>query len=554
MVMMIHDWPTVTVERILKGKPTWYHDYRVEYFKGKYLKIQRGNRSTVLYDVFTFFSTSFVKACREYLGNSDDLDRIEQVKLERDSFTLEGLETKVIPYWRQELFYLVKLCEILRRRLNDAGIYPRQWHGPGAVAGTVLRDKGIKAHKQETPETVREASRHAYYGGRFEQYSVGYAGGPIHQYDIRSAYPHAITRLQSLAATQWQHANTPRRINDYGVYRIDYDGPILDTNPFPYRHASRAIFYPSRIRSSWYWGVEVNSAIRNAKGTVTVLEGWVPTIGELPFLWVREMYDERAQMKRNGNPTQLALKLAMNSIYGKLAQSKGARYRDGRWYLPTYHQLEWAGWVTAATRAKLYEMMVQAGRSLIAVETDALYTDQPISYINEGEALGEWEHDIADAILYVQSGVYFKQTAGEWKLKSRGFEPRNHTYEQWAAVMAQLPANPTATVTQKLRRFGSIPGRDTFAKWYEAERSANIMSTESKRIHMEPLCSACERGLSFGQTLHELHVPEWWLDLDEPSTPHRLPWIDAEPFEDDELVITEDGYMSLEFALDNPDG
>jgi hypothetical protein len=80
------------------------------------------------------------------------------------------------------------------------------------------------------------------------------------------------------------------------------------------------------------------------------------------------------------------------------------------------------------------------------------------------------------------------------------------------------------------------------------------MSTESKRIHMEPLCSACERGLSFGQTLHELHVPEWWLDLDEPSTPHRLPWIDAEPFEDDELVITEDGYMSLEFALDNPDG
>jgi hypothetical protein len=549
MVMMIHKWPQNVVERILKGKPTWYSGYRVEYFKGKYLKLSNGKRSCVLYDVFTFFGTSFVNACREYLGDSEDLQRIAEVKLQRDNFTLDSLETLVIPYWQQELKYLVQLCNILRRRLHDADIYPRQWHGPGAVASTILRAKGIGAHKGETGEAIQEASRHAYFGGRFEQHKVGFYGGTVHQYDIRSAYPHAITRLPSLAAMKWRHYTAPKKVNEYGVYRISYKGDPSKPSPFPWRHPSRRIFYPSVITDSWYWGIEILSAMNNAQGTVTVHEGYVPTgtYQDLPFQWIRTMYDDRARMKREGNPTQLALKLGMNSIYGKLAQSKGARFRNGQWELPRYHQLEWAGWITAATRAKIYEAMMRAGNSLIAVETDAVYTTSPIAGMNIGEDLGQWEHEQSDAILYVQSGVYFKNKGGNWKLKSRGFEPRNHTFDQWINVMHQLPSNPDAAVTQRLRRFGTVPSHVTFAKWYETERTANILTMDSKRVHIADVCSACHREESLAESLHDLYVPEWLLELDTPSHPHSLPWVDNEPFEDDEIIITEDGFMSLEF-------
>jgi hypothetical protein len=252
-VMILRKWPQHIVERILKGLPTHYDGYRVEYFKSKYLKLgdddssgraKEDRRSIVLYDVFTFFSTSFVKACREYLGSSDDFDRIESTKLLRDSFNQSQLETLIIPYWKQELTYLVKLCTILRERMHHAGIYPSQWHGPGAVASTVLRQKGIQAHmSRKLPPDLNEAARSAYYGGRFEQFQLGYYPGTVYQYDIRSAYPFAISRLPSLAEVTWINKQKRKgRFESFALYQISYSAPEawdvrymgwLPPQPFP---------------------------------------------------------------------------------------------------------------------------------------------------------------------------------------------------------------------------------------------------------------------------------------------------------------------------------
>jgi hypothetical protein len=560
MVMMLRHYPKTIAQRVLEGKVTWWNGYRLEYFKGKFLKLSDGTRSTILYDVFTFFSTSFVRACREYMGDDPDFDRIESTKLLRDSFTEETLETLVIPYWQQELSYLVKLCNVLRQRLHEADIFPSQWHGPGAVASAVLKAKGIKAHMAVTPDEVKEGARHAYFGGRFEQFQIGYRdsiqGGPIYQYDIRSAYPDAIRRLPSLANLQWVNRRRYKdRYNTYGLYNVTYhSGPNVTLDrpgPLPWRSARGAIYYPHDIASGWYWGVELAAVAKHLNGTLTVNDSWEPSSDptNFPFQWIATMYDERAKMKAAGNPTQLALKLAMNSIYGKLAQSKGASVDPATmlWKLPTYHQLEWAGWITASCRAKLYDAMVQAGSSLIAVETDAVYCTKKLD-LPCSSKLGDWEEEQTNAIMYVQSGVYFKQdSVGSWKLKSRGFEPRNHTFESWRNVMARLPADSEAVVTLKLRRFGGLPSSSHWARWYEMERTSVILQATSKRVHNPIECVWCDRNTTMVEHMHTLIVPQYGIAADiEPSSPHSLPWVERNALSwPDEWVISEEGYETF---------
>lgn len=564
VTMMIHRFPTHVATRITKGLTTHWDGYRFEWFKGKFLKLSDGVRSIILYDVFTFFATSFVKACEEYLGKSDDIDRIAEVKQLRDSFTLDDLERLVMPYWRQELRYLIRLCDTLRQHFRDAHIPVRQWHGPGAVASAVLRQRGIRAHMATPPPDVLEASRHAYYGGRFEQFKIGEHTGDVYQYDIRSAYPYAITKLPSLAGVTWRRGQRRKdKINHYGLYQISWETrPSLALgapNPLPWRAQDRSIFYPPIIRNSWYWGIELNDLLHTSDGTLTIHDAWEPqgTGDNYPFQFISEMYHERARMKQEGDPTQLALKLAMNSIYGKLAQSKGARKRQGEWQLPAYHQLEWAGWITAYTRTMIRRAISDIGwQNLIAIETDAIYSTTPIppqgfTYIDIGPDLGQWDPDHSDAIMYIQSGVYFKRYGNDWKLKSRGFEPRNHTAQTWHMVLTQLPANPTLTIATQTRRFGGIPGTTNYAKWYSQTREGRIIGTTSKRIHIPSLCEACNTQATFADIMHTLVVPEMIepcsLAETVPSTPHHLPWIEDNLGDwEDDWLITEDGYSYLE--------
>jgi len=137
------------------------------------------------------------------------------------------------------------------------------------------------------------------------------------------------------------------------------------------------------------------------------------------------MYDERRQWKHDGNPAQVALKLCMNSMYGKLAQRIGWDPINRR--LPPWHQLEWAGWVTSYTRAKLFNMLRRIPfKHLIAVETDGIYTtmNRQDSALSHSETLGGWEITEYQEVMYVQSGLAWLQDSdGNWTEKRRGLDP-----------------------------------------------------------------------------------------------------------------------------------
>src|SRR5690606_12960194 len=100
-----------------------------------------------------------------------------------------------------------------------------------------------------------------------------------------------------------------------------------------------AVHFPNVVEG-WYWSPEANLA-QYLGGYAEILEGWeFESDGTTPFEWVGDVYQTRAQWKQEGNPSQIALKLLMNSMYGKFAQRVGFKGSSS----PTWHQLEWAGW------------------------------------------------------------------------------------------------------------------------------------------------------------------------------------------------------------------
>jgi hypothetical protein len=541
VIMMIKQLPYVVRQRLHDDKVVIYRGYRLHWIKRKWFHIihRASHRSIKLYDVFTFFGTSFVKACVEYLGDDDTLRAMAETKKLRNTFTFN--DPRVLPYWQQELAYLVKLMNRLRELLLEVGIVPRGWHGPGAIATALLKAHKVNEHQGDIPPVIVDIAERAYYGGRFEQYGIGRVRD-VNEYDIRSAYPCFIAQLPSWNNVRWEHYEYGNAAHDcllhpFGLYCVSWDiqQNLKSIGPLPWRDKKGNIYYPTSGSQSWYWGIEIHNLADLGHGRIH--EAWIPvdltmkgSHHTLPFKWIQQMYDDRASMKAAGNPAQLALKLGMNSIYGKLAQSVGAvqDHTSKEWKKPPFHNVLWAGWITAATRRQLFKWTYKQGAGkVIAYETDAIYTVKelpvPISTV-----LGGWDHTRYDEIIYVQSGVYFARTGDKWKLRSRGIElDYSPDIAQWERVLETLPEKQAELRSTRPCFITDIRSKQ-YGKWVIRTRTTMFGSPVlSKRMHFKESCVACSLQLgSYNTCMHNMIVPEPINDMSSciPSTPYKFPW------------------------------
>ena len=553
--MMTKTMPFPIRKRLYAGLPVKYAGYRMVWYRRKYLLLTETKgqkRSTVLYDVISFFQCSFVNACKEYLGDDETLQAMHQMKLKRDSFTYS--DDAVDPYWRSEMDYLVRLMDTLRELLAEVGIKPRGWYGPGAVASALMAQRKMQAHYGHTPNEIVDIAERAYYGGRFEQFKVGKME-KVYEYDIRSAYPAAIVKLPDFSLASWQPWKEGDAISPWGLYNVSWNisSPKLMPNnpliigPLPYRTDKGQILFPLKGSNSWYWGVEIKACMEHELPIefYTIHEGWTPVIPnhQMPFNWVREMYEQRAQMKREGNPAQKALKLGLNSLYGKLAQSTGAKldHDTGEWTKPRWHNILWAGWITAHTRAKIFSALRENKKSVVAIETDAVFTLAPLENLVLSEALGDWERTDLDTILYIHSGVYYALREGVWRSKSRGVEADgSKSADYWLDIFSKLPQTSVA-LTLRLRRFGTdIRQPDRFGRWFDHITTTVMPNAFSKRIHfaiMCPVCGASKNRATYLDSHHYLAVPQGAIESDwRESTPYKFPWRKDTPYEWPEVI------------------
>jgi hypothetical protein len=114
-------------------------------------------------------------------------------------------------------------------------------------------------------------------------------------------------------------------------------------------------------------------------------------------------------MKVEGDPTQLAVKLELNSCYGKMIQQVGWKEDDeGNAVLPPYFCLFWAGRTTATTRAAMYKLVIdnEGWEDLISFETDACFSSRRWEHVPVSTALGDYEETELHNLAYVQNGIY----------------------------------------------------------------------------------------------------------------------------------------------------
>ena len=557
--MICVDIPRVLLRKLsIDGVLKW-KGYRITFLKGKWFEIyhHKTKRNIKLYDVFSFFQTSFVKALKQYLGDLPELVALLHGKNQRGVFEYEQLEDFIKPYWQSELRLLVELCDTLRRNLEETDIHLKSWHGPGAIANSLFKQHDIASHMdRDAPKEVREAAQYAYAGGRFELFYTGKYIGPVYQYDIRSAYPYAITKLPSLKDAVWIHQNgAPNEIKDFALYKVDYiyqmfadafgmlqnkekvniNGLHHFPQPFFWRDKKQCIHYPWRIKDTWIWGVELKAVIEMGPSFFgsesEIKESWtLIDNGERPFEFVNELYEQRAQWKRDKNGAQLAAKLAMNSLYGKMAQLVGWNEETNE--PPRYHQLEWAGFITATCRSMIFKAMMQHPMDIIAVETDGIYSKTELD-LPSSQSLGDWELDIWDGIMYVQNGVYWVYKDGEWAKdgKVRGFD--KGTVSPNLALDSLEELTPLQGETTRFVTFNKISDKPNWRVWEMRPHIAQ-WGGAGKRRHVAKLCYKCKGGkLDF----HNLVIAYW---NGGSQHKHILPWLDVEknfytdtdPFED----------------------
>lgn len=526
-------------------------NYRIEHIPHKWFQVthygsaypaKQDDKTTVrINDMFGFFQTSFIKALKAYIPNHPlmaKLDIIERGKALRNEFTYSQIDF-ITEYWTVEIELMRELANQLKEWLYDVNLPIKQWHGPGAIANFGYRQHGIKSHKSETSPEIYEAARYAYAGGRFERFQIGrFCNG--WGIDINSAYPYGISKLPSLSEGSWSH-NTNVDINslvEFGCYHVRLSGaPIAKkAGPLFHRDEMGNISYPW-VTEGWYWSPEV-SLLRGMPG-VEIIEGFEYTGWESrPFEFINGIYEQRREMKQNGQGSQMALKLFLNSLYGKMAQRVGWERKGGA---PTWHQLEWAGYVTSATRAKLYAIMCRIPPDkLIAVETDGIYTtmDPALLGITDSKELGQWEVTPFDEIRYVQSGMYAKGYQGKWETKYRGLDAnsinawtlRKHlqqlgpNMESWPVLSG--PTTRFVGYRQALWRqdMHMGPMKAHLCKWESTEKDLSAGSA-GKRVHSPKVCKSCASGLDAWQMPHETIIKSRSL-FGKMSSKHDIPWLD----------------------------
>jgi hypothetical protein len=418
--------------------------YKFDPLRGPYKDTSRGPKlnyisKILIYDVFGFFQSSFIKAALSMPGavTPDELTLIERGKKGRETFDLSDIEF-IKSYTTAELTVLSRMMTLLRHAMDGQRINLRNWFGAGSIAQALLKRENVKQHFPEIRakdlSIEQERAHYAYFGGRIELCKQGFTSNTLYGYDIASAYPHVCTQLPSMAGGTWQTIKSPSRddIERSSLVSIVHiqtrDFPDAPFYPLPYRMPTGAILFPRSVHG-FYMRDEALAALDWAakydcshKIELKELNRFIPVSDVYPFSFLADLFKFRKSLPK-GDITQLVIKLGINSCYGKLAQgvSSGAAGK-----VPGFANPFYAAAITAGTRARLLVAALDKPDAIVMLATDGILATKKLGFHPpKASTLGAWEYGENSGGIFVQSGVYALQTEKGWQSKTRGFRPSN---------------------------------------------------------------------------------------------------------------------------------
>lgn len=431
---------------LFDGEEINYLDYKLFYIPKRFLKISKGKAPIYIYDVSSFFQSSLLYTIeRMKIKLSDSEKKILYLGKEQRKKNFKGMnQDQIIDYNKTECIVTEKICDKLQMLLfetefeNKLGekfnLIPKRFYGSGAIAKKILQQMNIKElsnFEKLQDEKIREIIYKTYFGGRAEIFKIGTFKN-VYKYDINSAYPDHIRKLRIPKSFKLYKVNKTFRKYDFAddyIYEIETDFSI--GNPhligvLPYRLKSGYVMYPKRV-SGFYFGIEakhLNNLCSLTYGNFTikrVLEIHYRNEKVFPEGFIENIYDKRIELKEKGDVSEIVYKLALNSIYGKLAQQTG--YNE-------FTIILFASFITASTRALILKTIFEnnLSKDLLQISTDAIFTTKEIRRITINKELGNFSKKKYNKAVILGSGVYalYNKTKSEFSL--RGFEVSENNF------------------------------------------------------------------------------------------------------------------------------
>lgn len=403
-------------------------------------KAKNPNRSMNICDTGSFFQKRFIDVIASHVNTlitPEEFNTILEGKTKRST---AQLDEDMIRYNALENDILSRVMNQLNRGFSEVGIRlnANQWFGPGQAAQKWLSNISATPAEElykSIPKEAADAARQTYYGGWFEIFRHGIIPGVSYEYDINSAYPHAISELPCLLHGEWSHVVDPKYIPDAIMvedgFRMMYchvKGSDSIIGSMPHRTKNGAIQRPSETKG-WYWEHELNAAILAGLVDTYEVEEYIQydyCPCPKPFRNIAELYKKRLAVGKN-TPSGMAYKLVYNSAYGKMAQSIGK---------PKYANSIYASLITSMCRTRILTAILMHPKlsdATLMVATDGVYFSEPTPYLElDNERLGYWSVEEKHNLCLFMPGVYWDDKSRkalregtEVKVKSRGISARD---------------------------------------------------------------------------------------------------------------------------------
>lgn len=383
-------------------------------------------------NVGSYFQTSFLSAIDPKnwptpLVTVDEWAMIERGKERRSDAVFDD---DMLRYNVLENQVLSRLMRTLNKGFVDMGIKlaKDEWYGPGQAVVKWLQSIGAPRRSDvacAVPEAVLDAGRQSYYGGWFEIFAHGHVPGVSYDYDINSAYPHAMKSLPCLLHGRW--TQRPGSAVSLVYARVRGSDPHIGV--MPHRCHDGTIHRPSETMG-WYWQHEIDAAIRAGLiDDVHATDCYSYERGcscPPPLEDIARLYQYRLEAGKN-TPTGRAAKLVYNSAYGKMAQSVGAA---------PYANPIYASLITSHTRTMILNAIAThplRSSGVLMIATDGVVFSSPHPSLDiSPETLGDWSGNTLQDLTLFMPGVYWDNKTrqrvaegGAPALKSRGISARD---------------------------------------------------------------------------------------------------------------------------------
>lgn len=471
-------------------KPILWNGFRINYMNKRFtVGYQNSKRSTTVWDIFRFFQSSFVKALEAWkICPQSEIDEISRMKDVRSELETKSRE-EIHAYCQKECLNLAKLARALIEAHKAAGLELKSYFGAGSTASVFLARQGIAEKRGEVPEEMRLPIACSFFGGRFENSYVGAISEPVFSYDISSAYPYQTANLPCLLCGHWRNDSKVKsstlQHSKQRLHLVHWRTPTFVRNDsrwggLPVRTRDGTIVFPLGARGGWTWGQEFQAA-QELNPLIEATEVWTyeTDCNHRPFADVPRYYRERVALGKDAKG--IVLKLGINSIYGKLAQSKGVN--------PPFQCWVWAAVITSNTRAQLLRAVAASPSSILMLATDGVYSRSRLKLDLPSDTgtwdlekpLGGWEEKVIDqGVFCVRPGIYFplNPTIEQiQQVRGRGLG-RKSLFDNWQSIVAAWQENkPSIEIGNMTRFIGAKSGilkssqgltrRDCYGEWID---------------------------------------------------------------------------------------